>query len=102
MPGGAWPIAYRSTGQCEVTMSKCFYPRLSEAKHFLPLLRGHFIAAASRYPLPVGLSLDLLPIVEDGLFGYELVPNRKIHIYLTIGCNAQGESTVRKTVCGIG
>ncbi len=45
-------------------MSTTFYPRLSEARHLLPLLRSHLIATASRYPLPVGL-VDLLPIVED-------------------------------------
>jgi hypothetical protein len=38
-----------------------------------------------------------LPIVEDGLFGYELVPDRKTHTYVTLGCNAQGEPVLRKT-----
>jgi hypothetical protein len=33
----------------------------------------------------------LVPIVEDGLFGYELMPDRETHIYPIIGCNAQGE-----------
>ena len=74
-----------------------FYPRLSEARHLLPLLRSHLVAAASRYPLPAGLMLELLPIVEDGLFGYELVPDRNTHTYVTIGCNAQGEPRLRRT-----
>ena len=83
-------------------MSRSFCPRLSEAQHLLPLLRSHLVAAASGYPLPTGLALDLLPIVEDGLFGYELVPDRKTHTYLTIGCNAQGEPVLRKTLYGAG
>jgi hypothetical protein len=83
-------------------MSRSFCPRLSEAQHLLPLLRSHLIAAASRYPLPVGLTIDLLPIVEDGLFGYELVPDRKTHTYVIIGCNAQGEPVLRETWYGAG
>ena len=54
-----------------------FCPRLSEAKTFLPLLRAELLAAAPRHTLPLGLSLELLPIAEDGLFGYELVPDRE-------------------------
>jgi hypothetical protein len=79
-----------------------FYPRLSEARHLLPLLRSHLVATASRYPLPAGLMLELLPIVEDGLFGYELVPDRNTHTYVTIGCNAQGEPRLRRTSYGVG
>jgi hypothetical protein len=78
------------------------YPRLSEARDLLPLLRSHLIAAASRYPLPAGLALELLPIVEDGLFGYELVPDRNTHTYVTIGCNAQGTPLLRRTWYGVG
>ncbi len=77
-------------------------PRLSEAKELLPLVRGHLVATASRYPLPTGMGLDLLPIVEAGLFGYEFVPDRKAHTYLTIGCDAQGAPIVRKTFYGVG
>ena len=79
-------------------MSRSFCPRLSEARHLLPLLRSHLIAAASRTPLAAGLALDLLPIVEDGLFGYELVPDRDAHAYVTIGCNAQGETGARRAL----
>jgi hypothetical protein len=68
----------------------------------LPLLRSELVAAASCYPLPAGLALDLLPIVDDGLFGYELVPDRATHTYVTIGRNAQGEPVVRKTLYGAG
>ena len=83
-------------------MSRSFCPRLSEARHLLPLLRSHLIAAASRYPISAGLAFELLPIVEDGLFGYEIVPDRNTHTYLTIGCNAQGEPVLRKTLYGVG
>ena len=83
-------------------MFRSFCPRLSEARQLLPLLRSHLIAAASRYPLATGMALDLLPIVEDGLFGYELVPDRDAHTYATIGCNAQGEPALRKTSYGVG
>jgi len=48
------------------------------------------------------MELDLLPIVEDGLFGYELVPDRRTHTYLTIGCDARGEPVVRKTLYDVG
>src|SRR5437870_7670163 len=81
-------------------MSECVYPRLSQARDFLPVLRAHLVVAASHQPLPVGLTLDLLPIVEEGLFGYELVSDRKTHTYLTIGCNARGEPILRKTTYG--
>jgi hypothetical protein len=83
-------------------MPRTFCPRLSEAQHLLPFLRSHLIAAASRYPLPAGLALDLLPIVEDGLFGYELIPDRSTHTYVSIGCDAQGEPMLRKTSYGVG
>ena len=82
-------------------MPKCFSPRLSEARDFLPLLRRQLAGAAPRYPLSTGLALDLLPIVEDGLFGYELVPNRNAHTYLTIGCDAHGEPVLRRTLYGV-
>jgi hypothetical protein len=82
-------------------MPNAFCPRLSDAKHLLSLVRSHIVAAASRYPLPTGMGLDLLPIVEDALFGYELVPGRKTHTYLTIGCDAQGAPVVRKTLYGV-
>jgi hypothetical protein len=86
----------------EWSMPSAFCPRLSEAKHLLSLVRSHIVAAASRYTLPTAMGLDLLPIVEDGLFGYELVPDRKTHTYLTIGCDAQGAPLVRKTLYGVG
>ena len=81
-------------------MTECFYPRLSLARDFLPVLRAQLVAAASRHPLSGGLTLDLLPVVEDGVFGYELVSDRNTHTYLTVGCNARREPIVRKTTYG--
>jgi hypothetical protein len=48
------------------------------------------------------LTIDLLPIVEDGLFGYEFVPDRSTHTYVNIGCNAQGKPVLRKTLYDVG
>ena len=76
------------------------YARLSEVKDLFPLIRGHLVAASSRCPLAT--ALDLLPIIEDGLFGYELVADRETHTYLTIGRNAQGKPMLRKTSYGVG
>jgi hypothetical protein len=81
-------------------MAESYCPRLSEARDLLPQLRAHLIAAASRCPLPAGLVLELLPIVEDGLFGYELSPVSSTHTYVTIGCNAQGQPMLRRTSYG--
>jgi hypothetical protein len=81
-------------------MRESFCPRLSEAKILLPLIRSHLFAAASRHSLPGGRSLDLLPIVEDGLFGYELVPYPEMRVCLTIGRDGKGVPVVRKTSYG--
>jgi hypothetical protein len=43
-----------------------------------------------------------VPIVEDGLFGYELIPDRETHTYPILGRNAAGEPVVRKTSYGVG
>src|SRR5215468_2178419 len=78
-------------------MQSHFCPRLSQARTLLPILRALLVAAAPRYSLPTGISLDLLPIVEDGLFGYELVPDRNANTYFTVGVCASGEAAVRRT-----
>jgi hypothetical protein len=79
-------------------MSICFCPRLSQATNLLPDLRAHLIAAASRHLLPEGFSFDLLPIVDDGIFGYELLPQRATHTYLTLGCDSGGKPVLRKSL----
>lgn len=83
-------------------MSQVFRPRLSEAARFLPLLRSHLLLAASRVPLSAGPAFELLPIVEGGLFGYELVPDHEMHAYVTIGCDARGEPVLRTALYGMG
>jgi hypothetical protein len=71
---------------------------LSDATTLLPHLRAHLACAAPRFSLPENISIELLPIVEDGLFGYELVPDRNAHTYLTIGCSETGEAILRTTM----
>jgi hypothetical protein len=77
--------------------NRSFRPRLSEARELLP---RHLSAAASRRPLAT--ALDLVPIVEDGLFGYELIADRETHTYPILGCNAQGQPVLRKTSYAVG
>ena len=77
-------------------MSRSFFPRLSQATDLLPVIRAHLVAAASRHQLPEGFSVDLLPIVDDGIFGYELLPQRETHTYLTMGCDNGGKPVLRK------
>ena len=72
-----------------------FHPRLSEASELLPLISDHIVAASSRSPL--GTDLDLCPIVEDGLFGYEILPHGDTDTYLIIGRNVLGEPALRRT-----
>jgi len=43
-----------------------------------------------------------VPIVEDGLFGYELIPDRETHTYPILGCNAEGEPVLRRTSYNVG
>lgn len=81
-------------------MSESYCPRLSEAKTLLPLLRAHLVAAAACHSLPVAVSLDLVPIVDDGVFGYELTPDRETRVFLTLGCNRTGVPMLRKTSYG--
>lgn len=81
-------------------MPQSYCPRVSEAMHRLPELRSHIVQAAPHFPLPIDLSIDLLPIVEDGIFGYELVPDREARMCLTLGFNEAGVPVLRKTAYG--
>ena len=72
------------------------WPRISQAKDLLRNIREHLAAAAARHSLPAGLSLELLPIVEDGLVGYEFLPNQATNSYLTIGCDDRGVPVLRQ------
>lgn len=78
-------------------MAKIVLPRLSEAGALLPLIRAELVAAAARHTLPAGLALDLLPIVEQGLFGYEFQPDRESCDYVTIGRDDRGRPVVRRS-----
>lgn len=72
------------------------WPRISHAKDLLPIIREHLVAAASHHSLPAGLTLELLPIVEDGLVGYEFLPNQATNSYLTVGCDDRGVPVLRE------
>jgi len=78
-------------------MSNVFRPRISQAKDLFPIVRAHLAAAAALHSLPAGLSFDLLPIVEDGIAGYEILPNRATQTYLTIGWERRGKPVVRES-----
>ena len=79
-------------------MTDAFRPRLSVANRILPLLRERIVDRSMAHPLPKGLSIGLVPIVEEGLFGFELETDRETHTYLIIGCNAHGAPVIRETM----
>lgn len=73
-------------------------PRLSQAKQLFPLVRAHVAAVAAHHLLPASLAFDLLPIVDEDVFGYEFLPNRETNTYLTIGCSESGKAVLRKSL----
>jgi len=73
-------------------------PRLSDATALLPLIRTHVEAEAARRPLPV--AVDLLPVVDDGLFGYELLPECNLDDFVIVGRDDAAAPVVRRTRCG--
>ena len=75
-----------------------FPPRLSEAARLLPLISGHLDTAASQNPHSA--LLQLVPVVEEGLFGYELVPERDAHTYVIIGRNVHNQPSLRTVSYG--
>lgn len=77
-------------------MARALYPLLSQAATILPLVRGHFAEAARRCSLPLGFSLDLVPILEEELLGYELTAVGDAETCLTLGCKPDGEPVLRK------
>lgn len=80
------------------SMTDACRPRLSVANRILPLLRERIVDRSIAHPLPKGLSIGLVPIVEEGLFGFELETEREAHTYLMIGCNAHGTPVIRETM----
>ena len=77
-------------------MPKPLFPLLSQAARILPLVREHVSQAAAHCSLPLGYSLDMLPILEEELLGYELVPAGLAETCLTLGCKRDGEPVLRK------
>jgi len=73
-------------------------PRLGEAASLLPLISGHLDAAASQNPHSA--LLQLVPVIEEGLFGYELVPDCDAHTYVIIGRNVQDQPSLRTVSYG--
>jgi hypothetical protein len=74
-----------------------FRPRISQAKDLFPIVRTHLAAAAALHSLPAGFSLDLLPIVEEGIAGYEVLPSRASYTFLTIGWDERGKPVLRES-----
>ena len=60
------------------------------------MVREHVSQAAAHCSLPLGYSLDMLPILEEELLGYELVPLGLAETCLTLGCKQDGEPVLRK------
>jgi hypothetical protein len=77
-------------------MPQALFPLLSQAARILPLVREHVSLAAAHCSLPLGFSLDMLPILEEELLGYELVPAALAETCLTLGCKPDGEPVLRK------
>ena len=59
-------------------------------------MRGHLAEAAAHCSLPLGFSLDMVPILEEELLGYELIPVGVAETCLTLGCKPDGEPVLRK------
>ena len=78
-------------------MPSFFRPRISQAKDLFPVIRTHLAAAAALHSLPAGASLDLLPIVEEGIAGYEVLSNRGSYTYLTIGWDERAKPVLRES-----
>ena len=79
-------------------MSEAYCPRLSEAGELLPLLRTHIFVAASHNPRAAGRLLDLIPILDDGMFGCELISAGDTDTCFTLGCKFNRRPVVRE-VC---
>ena len=77
-------------------MAQARFPMLSQAAQILPVVRGHVVEAAAGCSLPAGFSLDMVPILEEDLFGYELTPTDVAATCLTLGCKSDGEPVLRK------
>lgn len=79
-------------------MSPLPWPRLSVAGAVLPLIRRELVAHADAPAAGRGREIGLCAIVEDGLFGYELVPSAPNLPFLIIGCAEDGIPRLRWTL----
>ncbi len=73
------------------------WPRLSVASALLPLVRRALVEderAPRGDPAP---EIDMAPIVEDDLFGYELAPRAFDQPVVVVGCTEDGIARVRRT-----
>ena len=77
-------------------MLEAYCPRISEAGELLPLVRTHIFVAASRNPRAASHLLDLIPILDEGLFGCELIAAGDIDTCLTLGCKLNRRPLVRE------
>ena len=77
-------------------MPQAYCPRLSEAGELLPLLRTHIFVAASNNPRAAGSLLDLVPILDEGLFGCELISSGDTDTCFTLGCKHNRRPVVRE------
>ena len=77
--------------ELRLLMPRPLFPHHSQAARILPAVRRHFAEAAGRCSLPLGFSLDMVPILEEELLGYELIPVGDAETCLTLGCKRDGE-----------
>jgi len=77
-------------------MPQALYPLLSQAAALLPVVRENLVEAAVHCSVPLGFSLDMVPILEEELLGYELIPVGVAETCLTLGCKPDGEPVLRK------
>jgi len=59
------------------------------------MLRRELVQAARTHLYPRGLRVEFRPIVEDGLFGFELDTDASAATYVVIGQTTHGQPVVR-------
>ena len=79
-------------------MEVALWPRLSVATAVLPRIRHDLVAHADTLDGRKGREITLCAIVEDGLFGYELVPSVMTLPFLIMGCGEDGIPRLRRTL----
>ena len=79
-------------------MDIAVWPRLSDATAILPRIRHELVVQAATLDGTKGREIALCAIVEDGLFGYELVPSMMTLPFLIMGCAENGIPRLRRTL----